>query len=525
MVQQQRKLTKSEIGDLGEALVVPRFIELLGWTARKDVPDHGYDYNVEVPAADGKPGRRFLVQVKTSETQMADRQRRWKLPVRTNALNRYRNSRHPVFLLGVCLTTRSIRWLDLSAEIRGNDGRGPFTLTENRQLDIAGLSLFQDAVDEAFEEADVDHVGATHLLERKVARMKAVDANLSVKIDVIDGKEIVSYGLLDGAPLRFSVKAADLDGVSRMTRSFDFGAKAELRVDSFALSGSPALSALNGGGMLTIMPTPVEVRLRLRSTRKRSKASIELDAKLTHGRKGVTFRTDDAQRVFGFTMVLNLEDGMATLTPEFTPEPWRECPVASLPMFEKVHALMTALRRRESFVIETYEYGEFCRPLSIRPLDTDALAAITEYLDFLSHLAYVCRYFKAPTIPWRNQSVSREQGLNIELAYRLSKLGTIDHVPGKMNLVLSDEAEQALHDAHADFTCGVDFHVMLPLRFGDDAIANIPVRQSIDRVTLRKLESGERMMEPVHDAKGRISLPGWKASDVVWSGAMDLEKL
>jgi uncharacterized protein DUF4365 len=111
------------------------FSEHVQWICRRDIPDDGIDLSVEIPADLARKSERFLVQVKTSRLMRALKSGDWSVSIDRSVCEKYKRSGLLVLLVGVDLSSKSIRWLNLSKALREDPERVTFWLSEGSSLD------------------------------------------------------------------------------------------------------------------------------------------------------------------------------------------------------------------------------------------------------------------------------------------------------------------------------------------------------------------------------------------------------
>ncbi|MGB0221502.1 MAG: DUF4365 domain-containing protein [Sinimarinibacterium flocculans] len=371
------KLATDQIGELGEAEVFTR-LRAWGWIPRKDAPDKGYDYNVEVAGQNGKPTERFLLQVKTAARRRAKKSGEWVVRLDEASTRRYRNSRLPVFLLAVELETKQIRWLDLRAVLRKDSRTKRFCLpastTMTMQLDPALVA----AVLEASAACDSEFASAADILNRKGKDLEARDPRLSVRVDLIEGRERFVLTPKPGMSLTASF-CTEAYSAQAVREAISFGIAVTADIKSFKIDGSPLFDEFRDvTGQLSFKARSHKVRIRLSagSPDSASAAHVEFDAVVTAGVAGLRVVSDAPGSPLGLKADL-VAQPQWTLAPTVTltldPDAWVGHSLARLPYVRPLRALLETWSREPTITLSTEVSGEFV------PMFTEHMANLGEF--------------------------------------------------------------------------------------------------------------------------------------------------
>ena len=238
------------------------------WIARKDDPDEGIDFNVEVPASHGNPTFRFLVQVKGSEEMKRRADGSWSVRVSRTRLHEYRAHRMPVFVVGVDLPNNDVLWETVDApELeapRKNGRRGSHVslrLPPSQKLLAVPSDEFRAAVTRAMQRRDDKHHPPALALEIRRRLKEEIDPRFQVGASILNGREQYTFSARQPVDLamRFSVSGkGDAEALRDMMR---FGTPASVRTSAFKMDGSPLFEGLPGEGVLTLVSKREPVRL------------------------------------------------------------------------------------------------------------------------------------------------------------------------------------------------------------------------------------------------------------------------
>jgi Domain of unknown function (DUF4365) len=240
-----------------------------GWDPRADLPDEGFDFNVEVPKSEKHPAHRFLVQVKGSEDIEVRSNGSWAVSVGTKRLKAYQEHRMAVFIVVYDKTTKSLRWCDadkpkLIAEPRSKDGGTERKTTRasksvqvrlpaNQTLGPARDPSFLAAVHEAWKRRDDRYHGPALAAAGRAGLMEQLDPRLQVRVDVVNGAEVHIVGARS-EPVNVTARIlpADKQNAEALLNSFRFGIPATIQTKSFRIEGSALFESLPISGELRL---------------------------------------------------------------------------------------------------------------------------------------------------------------------------------------------------------------------------------------------------------------------------------
>jgi len=350
------------IAERGENLVKNAFLEILQWVPRTDDPDDGIDLSVEIPSYDGRPTERFLVQVKTASAISPLRNGAWSASIARSAARKYQRSRHPVFLFRVDLKSQEIRWLDLSDALRSQPKRLTFSLPADQKLDRASAEAFRAAVRRSIEAQDDRHHPPAQALAYRAQQFAAKDPRLTVRGEIVDGLERYTFTAKEAFRGRIKVLPRTRTDAKRLIEAHAYGSKAQIKLKSFRIEGSPALEHEGSSeAHLTIEPRARKFRLGIAASRHDGSSAgtpIELDAQLARGSRGWEVRSADPECPLELVLKLDTEeDNKNRITVDIQFERWDGRPFAQLPIVEQLAALAGCIAQRGRLIFECIEYG------------------------------------------------------------------------------------------------------------------------------------------------------------------------
>lgn len=433
-------LNRRQIGAFGEKQIGILLLDLLGWYARRDDPDEGYDFNVEVPEGEG-PAQRFLVQVKTASTQRTDRHGNWPITIKSSIVRRYRQSRHPVFLIAYERSSHSARWLDVSDVLRKNT-RTTFALPSGQVLDAEGASAFKTAVEAAFLAADADHVDIGQALAERAQRLMVRNPNLDIRIDHVDGKQIVTLRPIAGKSVKVTTKPKSQTDADRFRKGIEFGGRVEIKLEHIASEDSPILNS--SGATLVLDCETCPIRLRLTFGKQRRGLVLEMNASATRGSKGMRIISVEPSWPFGIEILIPGDSRIGHFSPTCFPDCWKGHDLRELPMLDLACDFARSMLRSEPVGIEIYQLGRWQPFIKFTPGRVKGLLEYFRWFSVFARLAHVCRYYRRAPVLWTGQRLTEEQVLDIVQLYRLSRTGRIPHAPGSLTADVSGNSEAML---------------------------------------------------------------------------------
>lgn len=383
-----------------------------GWDPRKEEPDEGYDFNVEIPSAGYAPATRFLVQVKSSEEMTVRRDGSWSLPLKRNKLAQYRNHRLPVFIIGVNLSAETFRWCDSDDErsfvsptkgkkggkISGSRANVYLRLTGDRALSRFLDGDFEAAVRSAQNRRDDAYHSPVVAAKIRENILSQRDSRLEVSIDVVNGIEIRKIQARnEPVHLAAAVRLATSAGESALMESFRFGVPSEVETVSMEVKGSALFWDLPKAGVLSISSHPQRKRILL-GYRDGSVSGdyswiIEEDANLYRGVDGGELRVEASQLPLLVRMRTVKSEGKAILTYALDRALWDGCEVRKLPYLGSLRRLFDGVREAGVFSIGIREHGEGYHLIDA-PIGEHAnkFQQISSWLRCLDSLGKICTW-------------------------------------------------------------------------------------------------------------------------------------
>lgn len=378
-----------ETGELGEAKVRPIFLAW-GWIPRKDNPDRGIDFNVDVPAGNGRPQERFLVQVKTSKDRKASPDGSWSIWVDGNALARYEQSRHPVFLVGVNLKNDECRWLDLTLALENrstsiSQGKS-FRLPSDHRFDESMHDGFDEALVSAFRRHDDRFHPPAEALRYRAEQLQAKDPRFQVTASFVGGEAIYELSARETVSVNFKLVLEQPEDKKALFDSIKYGLPAKVNPTSAEIGGS-ALFRDHQARTIALSQTPQRLRLMLGWMVSEDPASfvcaLEGDAEATRGISGGAVRFTEPLIPFQASIRFDAQTMRASFTFNIGTEQWVGQDVRELSYFKGVHQLLRNTIEYRNLAFAGRHLGE----------PSPATRFLLDEEDVLEKLRSACRWF------------------------------------------------------------------------------------------------------------------------------------
>jgi len=400
-------------------------LEAIGWVPRAESPDLGEDFSVEVPMSQGRPTERFYVQVKTSADMKCLRNGAWSVRVDTRALERYAQSRHPVFLIGVNLRTRHMRWLDLSSELldRSNNTNDLSALNSNKfrmppshEFSDNHFDELQQAVLRAFERRDETFNSPTAMLERKRERIASLDKRIGVEARIVDGKEIYEIYAKESFAAKIKFKLANKDDYQALRESIEFGVENTVDTTYFKATGSPALETMPRDGKITIGQTLTRDRIALGWMKRDNDFGedcfhnvFEEDASLTRGTSGIEIRLNQPRCPLRINIRWHT-NGKLNFEVHVDTSVWENSSIQKLPYFEAMKDWLNRTVKDAQIVFTRRVDGVLASPviLKLTPDKIVSIDSVRKWVNTIGCLKEVCAWANSSLL-WQENELSEEE--------------------------------------------------------------------------------------------------------------------
>jgi hypothetical protein len=489
------------IAERGENLVKNAFLEILQWVPRTDDPDDGIDLSVEIPSHDNRPTERFLVQVKTASAIKPRRNGAWSASIARSAAKKYQRSRPAVFLFRVDLKSSEIRWIDLLEALRNEPNRLTFSLPPGQKLDQASADAFRAAVRKAIEAQDDRHHPPAQALAYRAQQLAAKDSRLAVQGEIVNGLERYTFTAKEAFQGRLKVVPRTKSDVKRLVEAHAYGSKAQIKLKSFRIEGSPALEQEGpSGSHLTIEPYARKFRLGVAASSHDAPTAstvIELDAELARGSRGWEVRSADPECPLDLVLKLDTEeDDKNRITIDILYERWNSRPFAQLPIVEQLATLARCIAQRGKLIFESIEFGVHRQILSteVQAYRGTAINNMVGYLNLLSHVSHICRHIGSQAIYNSSETIDQPQVNSFSLAYKLTTGQTVSFNGFSSKLTLTPEGREAFQSSSSP--CRLTLSMPLRLFFGKTFVGDVPVKVPVDDYSITENADGTVTLRP-----------------------------
>ncbi|TJY58210.1 DUF4365 domain-containing protein [Sinimarinibacterium sp. CAU 1509] len=377
------------IGDLGETLV-QGLLQAYEWEPRKDVPDEGYDFNVEIPARGKHPSERFFVQVKTAGVRRPLADGSWAQQLKLKDVRRYDASRHPVFLFAVDLKTETIRALDYHHEATKQPGALTFRFAEQSQLDPEHCSVLECAVRLASRARDAKYASPVSILKLRSDDLAALDHRFNVTGEVVAGVERyrVEVKPKHAVTFHFRPKKVHEDTFRKVIK---YGGSTTVDIENFYVPDSELFRNI-ALDQATLRVENQEKPVRIRFAAEQSNSFLDVDATVTFGIAGSRVQIAHPRLPYHFEFIVEDDTTSLDFNWTFNAACWVGQPILQLSYFSPLFAFSAGLARGEDFGIYVEVDGVFTT-FARAPSNENITSAgrwMNELLSVLTNLREVC---------------------------------------------------------------------------------------------------------------------------------------
>jgi hypothetical protein len=486
-------ILKSElVGEVGENLAKNAFVQLLGWTPRKEPLDDGVDFSVEIPGDEVRPTERFWVQVKTASEQKVKRDGSWAVSIKGSTARRYRKMRNAVFLVGVDVKSCAMRWLDLSSALRRCPEQRTFSLSPDSLLDAEGAPKLRTAVLAAIAAQDDRYHSPRQALEYRAQQVRDQYPGFQIKANLLDG--IPHYILTPeaGTVHQLSLQLGRKQDARRLTDVMNFGSSADIQVRKFEIKGFPPLHDGDADALLTITSPTRRLRIGIEvqsAVRDAPTAYFELDSELSSGQQGIELKSRDEACPFEYRLQLDRNSLEGQVDFSILYERWNGRPLTQLPLLKQLSLLAQSFLRGGRLLFHKIEFGERREFLSttLSPSRNAGLKQNAEYLQLLSETADVCREMKFAPQFNPAEAFTVAQADTIRLAHELTLKETVPWQAGGFHVKTESTIDYDLKDLQKG---SLQLQTTLVLSMGALPIGEMPVKATFKEFTILRQDEG-----------------------------------
>lgn len=410
---------------------------------RREDEDDGEDLVLEVVNGLGQI-ERVLVQIKGSESWASSSEAAWNVPVRANAIGRYRQLAHPIFLVAVDLATEEIRWLHLDPLLgnTSNPKTRRFAMPVTARINVEDAEAFKTALRVA---ADSRRLGAVpKSLAEHERELEASDPRFIVR--AIANARGMSYELRARVPVAaaFQVKA-ERAAAEAFAHAVGHGRPATLAVASIAASGSPLFAALNQkAGFLTLTGNAREVSGSLGWIDQAGTFQPAYDSRFTvhHGHQGLSLDVESDGAPFHVELEGTYGQNKANLQFTLDLAPWLGRPLRAVPYLDQTAALFEALVGGAPMAFAERRYGKYERVQPIPSSDElrSYAASVLGVIRLVQAIARVSQRF-APDILFQGTDLQNDEFQSLVILDSVVRTGSsaVDSIAATVHLVEGGE--------------------------------------------------------------------------------------
>lgn len=357
-------------GRRGENMAEGLLLEL-GLQPRREAWDDGEDFSIEVPR---EPGgwERLFVQVKGSTRFDTTSDRDWKVRIEARAVHRYLEATHPVILLAVDVTTGEIRWHNL-ATLKPSARAVTVRVSTEGRLTAASRESWLGELRRLLFQRRVQLTPAPLALAAEEARLQALDPRLNVRLTADSGgitRTLTQKSPEEEVVLTFVGEPAE-SSRQELEELWSFGVPVTAEFKDFVVTGSPAIDhgPTDARIDLSAVPTELVVAVGWYDQAGEFRVGEEGQAVLFRGARGFEVRLHDESLPVRVTIRADAEERKIQGTFRMATAAWTGKPLAKLPWWDRVMAMLNGLANGAPLGIANREFGEL---VAASPLGTNA---------------------------------------------------------------------------------------------------------------------------------------------------------
>jgi hypothetical protein len=416
--------TKSRRKGRTAQLRVQALFDDWGWDAREDVPDNGYDFNVEAQADPSSPTFRFLVQVKSSGEFSVRNDGSWSVPLKRSRLLEYRRHRLPVMVVAVDLASLAFRWCavdDAQSVVpprkRASNRNQTKTksklvylrLVEDHELSHSRKAEFVAAVESAWQRRSDLHHPPVIAARVRQELLKQKDSRFDVTLNVINGAEVRIIQPRDKpVMLSATIQFENMIEAEAFRDSYRFGIPATIRTPELRISGSGLFEEMPSAGTLSVGGKSKRRRLLFGYPDHNNSSEvhwvIDEDGEQFFGAEGGEWQIECPALPLRIRMRVNILTHTILFTFSLDQHAWSGIDLQCLPYFDAILRLINGVLESESLSIATRVNGEI-RALETVPIMSHRalFKSIGDWLQCVVLLRTICRWANK-SVSWKNQA-------------------------------------------------------------------------------------------------------------------------
>lgn len=437
-----------------------------GWVHRKQHPDYGVDYLVEIFKNEKPTGIQFAVQLKGTQS-LRLRKGVVRFPLETSHLVYYLDKvSPPVFLIVVDVAARCGYWLFTQAyaldKLHGRDWRRQKTVTLQlaAENNLADTDRLQTAVRRAVARmAELHPASIPGVITAERKRMESLDPRFEIKVEATeDGTQ---YHLLAKEPVegRFTLKGPPNEVQQKFEDLVFRGMPVTVRPDEFKMTGTPLLQEFAEHGGMIHWSRKVQVALSLTALDADGSALGRIEH-IPGELKGGLSEFQCECKLAGSPLVIRFpykpspEQRGGRIDMSFHLQPWHGQPLLQLAYFDQLHSVFGCIDCVEQMKVVGSERGNRLFSGSFLREGLNHLKHLSPLLECIRKARELARHFGVnPQLPsdFGLQHVSEIEeayGLFRDGEYRKPAAGlrvNLDvPIPGIQNLLAGPDADLKL---------------------------------------------------------------------------------
>jgi hypothetical protein len=422
----------------------------LNWLKREENPDFYVDYFVEVDKAREPSGLKFGVQLKGTRS-LKLRQNYAQYRLKTKHLKYYiDNSRQPIFIVVVDVTTRMGYWVFIQKYIKtildSAEWRHKRSVTielpeENKLEDIEKLYSAVKESESYMRELWPSSLDASAKAEQK--QWAELDHRFDTKVEYVNGVTKILCIARDEMEFQTHFRDSGDNKLSqKLSHLFDKGQRVEFTTHEIKLTGSPLFDKFNELNFTKIELETAhkkEIELYLTSIDKLGNElarSYRIDGEFIFGRKEVRFESKNNELPLNVEISFSLSEIIKGTQSEIKPNScnfrfndssWVGTSIHHLKYYEVLNAFFRSIHAGDNIKI-TFEYAgnPVLTGYAQSSFEDNFKNYVTGFLDLIDKIRYIAKQININPVYPRQYSFSKDKVRDIRLMYSLLKHGKIE---------------------------------------------------------------------------------------------------
>jgi hypothetical protein len=384
------------------------------WVPRKENPDYGLDYTVEVFDQQEQTGLRFGVQLKGT-ARLEKGQRHVSYPISTQHLVEYLDKeRLPVFLVVVDVGSKQGYWVFLQehalTHLRRKDWRRRKSVTVHlpRSNTLRAHQRLRTAVEAADRfMAELRPSSIESAVKATRLRHESLDPRFSIGITVTDGQTRYELRARQRVEGTFTIEGQEDEIVPKVRDMIDRGIPVTFAPGQVEASGSRLLAEILKEATTLQWSRSFEATICVTAVDSSGAELARLDGiqgRFTGGTKELRFDGGLPSAPLGLEFTLRTDEIGTTkslvIGYRFDLAAWRGQPIRQLAYFDQIASLFLAMTKAEALRFQCSVRGNLWFSVTSRRGQLEELLRLVPLLDLLSKARRVARHFGVdPLLP------------------------------------------------------------------------------------------------------------------------------